>query len=165
MTLNPRGVFLPASNADVHGDTRKRLVPMEQAQMLPAPPGRFCLTAVNDPTLLYTSAETQRWRAWDGAVFLDYATVICNRDGLDPDDIPVDLNVVVFRNGDSVANLFVASDQFTAVRSADGVRFTPTDVLSVAAVGALFRDICVQMWMRGNGGGGLTFHQNDEVPT
>lgn len=73
MTLNPRGVFMPATDVDVHGDTRARTGALEQQDNLADPSRRWCLTALS--TGMYGAAKTGIWVPHYTAVHLEVLDV------------------------------------------------------------------------------------------
>lgn len=95
MTLRPRGVALPATQEDVHADTRRRVLALEQRTREAAATTRFCVTAVTLPgTTTNNGAVTSRWYPYWSAVNLDYLFVSLTGSLLDPLDVDVLVNNV-----------------------------------------------------------------------
>ena len=59
MTLRPRGVALPATAEDINGDTRRRVLALEQRTRDLAPVSKFCVTAHTTPGLDTQAVTTE----------------------------------------------------------------------------------------------------------
>lgn len=73
MTLRPRGVALPPTAEDINGDTRRRVLALEQRTRDLAPVSKFCITAHTTPGLVtQNNAVTGNWYPYWSAVNLEH---------------------------------------------------------------------------------------------
>jgi hypothetical protein len=145
MTHQPAGTFheptMPGFTANLDQRT-KRLE--QRPQPGPYVP-RFCLTATN-PAPITEERRTGSWWPWRGAVDLEYVTI-------DAQAVGGETFVAVRRSAVDV----VAVDLVEGLtRLGVDERWTPGDYLDLTIEGQVGH-LLVQMWFRGEGGGGLVF--------
>lgn len=144
--LRPPGTFVPPSNPGTHANTRRRVLAVEQRPTPTPVVPRFCLTATNTD-VVSGELSTGRWLPWRGAVDLEYVTI-------DLRWVDAPTTVTVRRSG--VEALVASLDEDGTIRQGCDERWTLADYLDVSVSGEVGR-IVVQMWFRGEGGGGLVF--------
>lgn len=158
MALNRRGVHLPATQHDVHADTRRRVITAEQQLVKPDPVPRFCLTAgVNDSEGSgMTGARSSRWIPFAGVVALDMMIVTM----VDPAGGDITVTPLNSTSSEGIESLTIVAGEITARKAYPGVKWSPSDDLTVemSTGGSGFpARLLVELWFRGVGGGHLSF--------
>lgn len=147
MTHQPAGTYHPPDASAFAANLDQRARRLEQrTQPGPYVP-RFCLTATNSAAVLPAEDRfTARWFPWRGAVHLEYITVFAE--------------LVV---GATTVSLFRGDDELSSIDLVDGITrigldetWTPADAVHLSITGQVSY-VLVQMWFRGEGGGGLVF--------
>lgn len=145
--LRPGAAHLPPSEGTVHGDTRRRLSTVEQS--MPGPTGdRWqCITAATASA--GDQHQTGLWQPWGGAVRIDMVVATI------PDGSPGNTNVDISWGSEEITVVFEPGDVVARLPQS-GALVAPGDFLQVTShADAEYDQLVVQIWVRGNAGGGL----------
>lgn len=145
MTLRPRGVALPATAEDVNGDTRRRVLALEQRTRDLAPVSKFCVTAHTTPGLnTQANAVTGHWYPYWSAVNLEHLFISTAT------PIGFDIGVTVYVNGAAVATATIVAGASTGYVAA-AATLRPLDHLSfgITAGSEGIQYLVAQAWLTG----------------
>lgn len=145
MTLRPRGVALPATAEDINGDTRRRVLALEQRTRDLAPVSKFCVTAHTTPGLdTQANAVTGNWYPYWSAVNLEHLFVSV------ASPLLFTVAVTVMVNGVEVATATIPTGGSTGYIAA-AAQLRPLDHLSfvISEGSSGIQYLVAQAWLTG----------------